>query len=208
MIYIIMTSQFLKLFPTTISINDIATDYLSENLNELAYSLEKSDNNFNQDQYPNGYTSFFTQPKLQTLPETRDLCLHIIKHAKQLYEYYGYNTSQVPIAITALWVSIQRKGAQHGLHCHRMAMFGGTYYSSASGNSAQLMLQTPLETHKMHMAHTIPKDPELADDYYITPTTGRLVLFPGFVNHRVMPHQTDEDRIAWSFNLNYHNFLG
>lgn len=203
-----MSIEFLKLFPTIVAVHDGSTDYLSESLNDLAYFIESSDTKFDQTQYPHGYTSFFTNSKLQSLPETKELCLHIIEHAKSLYEYYGYNTQQVPIAITALWVSIQRKGSQHGLHNHRMAMFGGTYYSKAQGDSAELMFQTPLETHKMHMPHAVAIDSDLADDYYIHPQTNRLVLFPGYLNHRVMPHQSDNDRIAWSFNLNYFNFLG
>lgn len=208
MIYTVMTTQFLKLFPTTAIIHDSSIDYLSDDLNELAYSFEQLDKNFNQEQYPNGYSSFFTNSKLQMLPKTRKLCLHIIEHSKKLYNHYGYDTNQVPIAITALWVSIQRKGAHHGLHNHRMAMFSGTYYSNASDNSARLMFQSPLETHKMHMPHANPQDADLNDDYYVTPKTGRLVVFPGFLNHRVLPHTSNEDRIAWSFNLNYHNFLG
>ena len=195
------------LFPSPILINDLEVDHLSDSLNDLAYKLEKEDSDFKPSEYPNGYTSFFTQSNLQSLPETRPLCLHIVEKTKELFHHCGYRTDQIPIAITALWCSIQRKGAQHGLHNHRMAMFSGTYYSKATDDAANLMFQTPLETHKMHMPHPVPQSENFTDDHYVNAKSGRVVVFPSYLNHRVMTHQTDEDRISWSFNINYYNFF-
>lgn len=202
-----MTTAFPILFPTTLLVNDLDEDNISSILNLLAYKIEEEDRNFDKRSYPYGYTSFFTNQKLHTIDALRPLCLHIIEQARQYFHRWGYRTDQIPIAITSLWVSIQRKGAQHGLHNHRMSMFSGTYYSKATEKSANIMFQTPLEYHKMHMPIPVPTTDANQDDFMLPTKTGRMVLFPGYLNHKVMLHEDDEDRIAWSFNINYHNFF-
>lgn len=202
-----MTTTFPVLFPTTIMVNDLEQDELSSILNLLAYKIEDEDRNFDRKTYPNGYTSFFTNQKLQGINGLRPLCLHIIEQAKHYYHQWGYRTDQIPIAITSLWVSIQRKGAQHGIHNHRMSMFSGTFYSKATEKSANIVFQTPLEYHKMHMPVPVPATEINQDDYILPVKTGRLVLFPGYLNHKVAMHDDEDDRIAWSFNINYHNFF-
>jgi uncharacterized protein (TIGR02466 family) len=201
-----MTTEFPLLFPSPILIDDSEVTKLSY-LNDFARIIEKTDKDFPKEKYPFGYTSFFTNQNLQTIPELRPLGQHIIDQTKKLYHKCGYNTDVVPIAVTALWVSIQRKGSQHGLHNHRMSMFSGTYYSSAPTGGAHIMFQSPLEYHKMHMPIPVPTVPDFADDYFVEPKEGRTVVFPGYLQHRVMPHDVDEERIAWSFNINYYNFF-
>lgn len=202
-----MTTTYPHLFPTPIMIDDSENHQLCDFLNSLAYSIEQSDINFDKNEYPCGYTSYFTDQNLQTLPELREFCQFLIDKSKLLYNHCGYRTDEVPIAITSLWVSIQRKGSQHGIHNHRMSMFSGTYYSKADEKSANIMFQTPLEFHKMHMPIPKPPRPGHEDDYYVQPKSGRTVIFPGYLNHRVMPQTDDSDRIAWSFNTNYFNFF-
>jgi uncharacterized protein (TIGR02466 family) len=200
-------TEFPLLFPSPILIDDTPTVANLSYLNDFARIFEKTDKDFPHEKYPNGYTSFFTNQHLQAVPELRPLCQHIIDQAKKLYHKCGYSTEVTPIAVTSLWVSIQRKGSQHGLHNHRMAMFSGTYYSSAPTDCANIMFQSPLEYHKMHMPIPVPSVPEFEDDYFVEPKNGRTIIFPGYLQHRVMPHEVDEERIAWSFNINYYNFF-
>lgn len=191
-----------SLFPTPVYETTLADNNLNEKLNIFSKEVETVDVMFPSSLYENGYTSYFNFSNLQCRDETRDLCLKIIQIAKTYCQMLGYDTSLVPLGITSLWVSRQGVGADHQLHNHRMSFISGTYYSSADDNSAKIYFQSPLEMFKMNWPIADIPNNYNSDDEFIQPDTGKLILFPSFLNHRVEKQIDSANRIAWSFNIN------
>jgi uncharacterized protein (TIGR02466 family) len=188
-------------FPTPVYIHQANNEEMSTRLNNLQSDLEQRDTLFNSESYQNGYTSYFTNCNLQSLEETRDLCLYIIHNCRIYMKELGYE-DDIGIGITSLWVSRQSKGAEHHLHNHRMSFISGTYYSQAEEDSARLMFQSPLEHLKMNWPVSDVDSILNRDDEFIAPRTNTILLFPSFLNHKVEKHLSQSDRIAWSFNIN------
>jgi uncharacterized protein (TIGR02466 family) len=190
-----------KLFPTPVYINHNNNLIFNDYFNKLQNKIENEDINFNIESYGFGYTSYFTNNNLQSYPETRDLCLSIIKNCREYMIALGYE-EDIEFGITSLWVSRQEKGAEHQLHNHRMSFISGTYYSLANEHCARLMFQSPLEHLKMNWPVSDVDSEYNRDDEYITPNSGTMILFPSFLNHLVEKHTITTERIAWSFNIN------
>lgn len=190
-----------QFFPTPVYVNKEDNIDLSDRLNKLQLDIERADVTFRPESYQNGYTSYFTNNNLQSLFETRDLCLLIVANCRNYMEKLGY-AEDLEFGITGLWVSRQSTGAEHQMHNHRMSFISGTYYSQAEENPARIMFQSPLEHLKMNWPVSDIDSVLNRDDEFITPTSGTILLFPSFLNHMVEKHKSNTDRIAWSFNIN------
>jgi uncharacterized protein (TIGR02466 family) len=188
-------------FPTPVYINHNKDKTLNDCLNDLESNIEKTDQLFDPNAYSFGYTSYFTNNNLQSYPATRELCLYIVKNCRKYMIDLGYG-EDLEFGITSLWVSRQSQGAEHQLHNHRMSFISGTYYSLASENCAKIIFQSPLEHLKMNWPVSDIDSKYNKDDEYIIPASGTIILFPSFLNHSVEKHQSTNDRIAWSFNIN------
>lgn len=96
------------------------------------------------------------------------------------------------------WVSLYKKHDQHGTHNHPNSLLAGTYYPLTGPNSSPILLEAPWDSHIMH--DTLPATEA---SMRIKPNTGDMIMWPSWVKHRVPAQETDEPRIAISFNFDY-----
>jgi hypothetical protein len=69
------------------------------------------------------------------------------------------------------------------------------YYIKATGNEGNLRLINPLTYDKF-----------VVDlNFEITPITGKLILFPGWLKHQVLQNNSNNERISLAFNLELFN---
>ena len=107
--------------------------------------------------------------------------------------------------IREMWSMINQEGDSNTLHIHSHTWFAGVYYVNVP------MGEDPKQIHTGKICWRDPvSDRRFTSDYYknsstenfcITPRTGELVLFPGWLDHKVMANWTQEDRISISFNI-------
>lgn len=83
------------------------------------------------------------------------------------------------------WAMVNRAGSHHPRHNHRTAAWSGVYYVD------------PGE------APTVPTLFELADgrEVEVWPSAGRLVLFPGWMYHRVPPYRGQAPRVTIALDV-------
>jgi len=82
-------------------------------------------------------------------------------------------------------------------------MISGTYYYQTSGDDGDIVFRTPnpfVELELFPLGGTVDKL------YNIKPKVGKIVLFPGWLSHKVESNITDNDRISISFNYLRDNF--
>lgn len=102
------------------------------------------------------------------------------------------------------WASVYRKGDQHGSHIHPNSLIAGTYYPQVGPASESITYEAPW-THCM-MHESLPFESSL---FSYKPNVGDCMLWPSWISHRVSPQkESDIDRVAISFNLDYKKYHG
>lgn len=95
------------------------------------------------------------------------------------------------------WMTLtQHKDYAH-IHNHGMSNISGCYYIQTNGNDGDFTIpctQKPLEMQAKIF-------PNLAKRLTIPPKVGRLILFPGWMDHGIKTNTTESDRVSISFNI-------
>lgn len=113
---------------------------------------------------------------------------------------------------TIFWTSVHSGSSIHHAHVAEDSLIGGVYYASVPPNSGNLQLLDPRGVNTLTVGIAAKKQlktapqPPFHRTIDITPRPGLLVLFPGWLTHRVLPSRgLDESksgyRISVSLNL-------
>jgi hypothetical protein len=100
--------------------------------------------------------------------------------------------------IYGCWITQTMPGEHAHTHSHGHNDLSGVYYIKTNNKDGNLFFNNPLAllTHSYSFEH-IPQQLE-----YI-PEEGKIVLFPGWLEHGVKPNNTNDERISISFNINF-----
>ena len=100
----------------------------------------------------------------------------------------------------AIWAIINKKGNHNGEHMHSYAWLSGVYYPKVPSDlkDGSICFTDPniIRRFERDYDRFTPRP-----SYCLTPKTGTLFIFPAWLNHAVKSHDSDEDRIAISFNI-------
>jgi uncharacterized protein (TIGR02466 family) len=101
------------------------------------------------------------------------------------------------------WISWHDNGAKLEEHDHGHTMFIATYYLKKPVNSGNIEYRNPLEYHWAGYPILPPEQTLWAE---VPAEAGDLLLFPGWLKHRVQPNHTNQRRIALTININSHRY--
>lgn len=94
------------------------------------------------------------------------------------------------------WFTLFEKGDYAILHNHGTSAISGCYYYKTSGEDSNIFFRNPLpqmvssSTYNVHSGINI-----------IKVEIGKMLLFPGWLDHGVIKNETDEKRISLAFNI-------
>jgi len=108
------------------------------------------------------------------------------------YNYYAKQTSY-----QNSWFNIHRKTGETAEHQHAYTELVITTYFQLPKGSGYIEFRDPLEYHKAHTP--INHEHELWKE--VPCVTGDILIFPGWLKHRVQPNNTDNDRIVMTVNV-------
>ena len=121
-----------------------------------------------------------------------ELTIHLGNYLRDV----GLDPDHEKFLITASWMTSFSKGEYSHQHCHATADIAGVYYVKASTDDARFYIKAP---NKLMSASYVFK---LAPDtIYYQPTPGKIILFPGWLDHGVSTQTTDTERVSISFNI-------
>ena len=155
-----------------------------------------------KEEYPGGYTSFFSKPHLYREPQFKELTEQILAHGRFYCQIMGFGTDDPPLKFTLFFATINSKSSYHELHRHRNSLISGTYYIFSDKTSAKISFLDPKAGLRMHEpsennASTIFN----ALEFSVQPRSGMTVMFPSWLEHRVEMQRGDRARVSMSFNL-------
>jgi uncharacterized protein (TIGR02466 family) len=147
-----------------------------------------------------GYTSFGKGNVLTEIPECVDLYYWIRNIIFNIHQEVGLDSK---IEINNSWFSINRKYSSHEEHHHIPAIWSGVYYLQADHNDASITFTNPgLETNwpyskisEFNAFNTKEKSFPIND--------GVLLVFPGYLKHKVDTQLAESERITIAFNASH-----
>jgi uncharacterized protein (TIGR02466 family) len=101
------------------------------------------------------------------------------------------------------WINIVDKGSRQEWHQHQDASISGTYYYQTSGDDGDITFRTPNPFTDLEL---FPLGSGVNKFHSVQPKVGKLILFPGWLAHKVEENTQDSTRISISFNYLRDNF--
>lgn len=128
---------------------------------------------------------------------------------KSLCDYFNFVKNEilefdVNFIITTSWLTKVTKNNFSQFHTHRNSYYSGILYFgeySKENKHAPIQFESPIAEFPSH--YIVPKKWNIHNCFTwdIYPTTGTLLLFPSYLNHRIGAHNDDKPRYSLAFNI-------
>ena len=127
--------------------------------------------------------------------------VEIQKYILDVFRNYGWKTEQNRIQIKEMWAIINKKDDFNVIHTHPNCYLSSAYYVKAPENCGKFLIENPNQAKK-HFYPQLANKTELNMPIAgLEVNEGDLLLFPGYLPHKVAKNESDEDRIVVSFNV-------
>jgi uncharacterized protein (TIGR02466 family) len=194
-----MSFQFLELYPTPVYVTEFTdqeTDLVQTEMLAIFEDL-KNKNHFD-------YKHKWNTHKLSDTTFTGNVLEHydcsnflnLLDSHVSAYLMYSCKVPQVQYEITQSWLTLSTNRDYAHIHNHGASHVSGCYYIKTNGLDGEFMIpctQTPLETNRVFA--------NASRTTAIQPKVGKMLLFPGWMNHGVGTNCTDNERVSLSFNI-------
>lgn len=114
---------------------------------------------------------------------------------EEYYKFWNYPNS-FSVEIGNYWLNIAKKGSYQEVHHHSDSLFSGVVYLNVNEESGNFNLVNPLSSESI----LLKEPPNFNLTYNVTPQNGMIIIFPGWMLHRVLSNNSNIDRISMSFN--------
>ena len=104
-------------------------------------------------------------------------------------------------AITSSWMALNTPGTFAQQHSHSYSDISGVYYFKTNGHDGSIYFENPVRTHVGgFITHRINTK------VGTLPEVGKIIMFPGWLEHGVDFNTTEDDRISISFNIDFKRY--
>ena len=194
--------EIFSLFPTPLYTHKLENQKYTDVQNELQPIVDKLYNEGSWGQNPNWSSSsqylsnkgdFFEHLlQLENMKITGETIMnHCVNYMAAMNVQPAYKA-----AMTSSWLTLNKPGLSSHIHDHGNAHISGVYWFKTSGDDGDIVFRNTLKALK---CNTIGSS--IAHETSFPPEQGRLILFPGFLDHSVNENKTNGDRISMSFNI-------
>ena len=164
---------------------------------EQVYNDLKQNNKFQHNEKSNSHLLSditFTE-NLLVKHNTQTFLTELDRH---LHNYITGIGADIPFdyKIQSSWMTLNPKGAYAVVHSHGDADISGVYYFNTTGDDGDFFFETPNKLTKNSYCF---KHWQCVSEH--KPAIGKLMLFPGWLEHGVGTNMTDNNRISISFNI-------
>lgn len=183
----------LNLWPTPVwwGITDLDNDAMYTKIKELERTTETVflSNLGGFQSSTDRYDMLTTDPVFSPL---RNLILHIIE--KEL------NFQAKEFKFDRMWCNVNYENDFNMIHSHGLFDFSGAYYVKAPNDSGQIIFRDPRPG--AICSEFVTSQFNGGEVYRIEPEVGKLLIFPSYLDHMVMPSKNPtEDRVSISWNI-------
>ena len=144
-------------------------------------------------------TTFENDNQLHLSPVFSSLASKLNDHAINFARNLNFKLSSFKLKIHDMWCNRYTKYQSQEKHSHGRHFLSCAYFFSAPENSAPLIFFNP--THEAIINFPTEHDINL-HAFSVTPEKGKILIFPGWLEHGVKLNKTEEPRITFSCNWN------
>ena len=183
-------------FPTPIYIADIKHPTLNQELERDILAWSNKDKGITR----TNIQGWHSDTNMNELPEYAKLVDMLYSAQRTIYDQEYYESEPF---LGNMWANINPPGSMNRAHIHPNSLWSGVYYIKAPQNSGQLKIEDPRSVALMSRPRQkdVPKPDRLLREHHYEPKTGRLIMFPSWLNHCVDPNNSNDIRISVSFNF-------
>jgi uncharacterized protein (TIGR02466 family) len=127
--------------------------------------------------------------------------LEIQKYILNTFRELGWKTENKKIQIQAMWAIINKKDDFNVIHSHPNCLLSAAYYVKAPKDCGKFQIENPNSIKKHVSPEIVNKNEHNVLLAGIEINEGDLIIFPGYLPHKVERNKSDEDRIVISFNV-------
>jgi uncharacterized protein (TIGR02466 family) len=164
----------------------------------LLYSDTKHDNQSSM--RGNGICSYNHKKDLNLDPAFQLLVEFINHHANEYWKALKYNNLMKP-AVYEMWANIYKNKSFIETHNHSPIHMTASFYLKHPANGGNIIFEHPNATLLKHQPYQVDQLRYSAFEEVMPVTTGSLVIFPGYLNHRTQPNNSTDDRIIIGANV-------
>jgi uncharacterized protein (TIGR02466 family) len=130
--------------------------------------------------------------------ETQDVIEFVEAAAREYWRECRYHPDLTPFVFQT-WANTTPKDGYIEPHLHGNMAFTAVLYVDASPAQGNIILENPMDM--VLMTQPISPDVKYPMGQEIEVNTGDLLMFPGYLKHRVLPNTIDRDRLILGFNI-------
>lgn len=177
-----------NLFPIPIGFFNFDEGLSEENTNFLKNQKQRSNqgNTSSEDRY------ILKQKKISNLTTFIEKCIH-----EYFMETYCPK-NDVRLRITQSWLNWSAPGQWHHQHSHPSSLISGCYYINANKETDKIYFYKT--DYQMIKFPPVEWNSYNSDSWWFPVETGKLILFPSSLSHKVEPVEGTETRISIAFN--------
>ena len=172
----------------------------NEKLSEFIYKLQKDDPDGTNKSNKGGWHS--KNFKLNDKNSIQfKFALELQKYIFQTFQALGWKTENQNIRVKEMWAIINKKDNFNVVHTHPNSFLSAAYYVKAPNNCGKFQVES-LNIAKRHLSpEVVDKNEFNAQVAGLEVSEGDLLIFPGYLPHKVAKNESDKDRIVISFNV-------
>jgi len=140
-------------------------------------------------------SNFIEEYKLENFQE--ELEFQLMEYLKGIGSDIG-TVRPFTYKITSSWMTLNKKDSYAVIHSHGRSDISGVYYFKTNGEDGDIFFESPNK-----VIHTSYVFSHFGRSWSHKPQVGKIILFPGWLEHGVATNHTDNDRVSISFNIDF-----
>ena len=193
--------EILKLFPESVfKYNFEKFENFNPELSKYIYNLNQSDETGITRSNKGGWHSKDFDLRDGNSIQVK-FALEIQKYILNTFRELGWKTENKKIQIQAMWAIINKKDDFNVIHSHPNCLLSAAYYVKAPKDCGKFQIENPNSIKKHISPEIVNKNEHNVILAGIEINEGDLIIFPGYLPHKVAKNKSDEDRIVISFNV-------
>lgn len=176
------------LFPTPVAFFNLGRDITNKEFN-FVKNLEKRENQ--------GNTTSANADVLSS-DEMKDISAFVNEKLKFYFQDIHSPAFDVDVYITQSWANYTQKGQYHHKHRHPNSFISGVFYVSADKQKDRIKFFTHRDPQIEIPTNNYNK--YNSESWWLSVSSGELVIFPSTLWHMVDTVDADDERISIAFN--------
>ena len=168
---------------------------------ETLRDQDKEGQKISAEQYPNGYTSYYTNSSLFNDTKLERLVKFFHQCAQNYARDHHWDTTNYQPEMNSLFANINPKHSFHPEHLHPYSHISGVFYVKSDASSPAIGFKDPRMARWMMPPAADGQRAENSFHAKLAPEPGKLFLFPSWLEHGVAQNQSNRERISMSFNF-------